>query len=121
LRRQVVRRVNVRNDLPVYTSHLLPLLADRPLLKTSLVDIVPASSLAPDDLFRLRLELSEADRAVTADFFAVVAGRGVCFDDGEWGVGEDLAELLLVGQYPGCKEKRGEGAMSTDEMKASWY
>lgn len=63
-----------RNDLPVYTFHLLPLLADRPLLKTSFMDIVPTSSLAPNDLFCFRLEFCEADRAVAADFFAVIAG-----------------------------------------------
>jgi len=39
------------------------------------MDIIPARSLTPNDLFALGLEFHKADRTVAGDFFAV--GRGV--------------------------------------------
>lgn len=44
-----------------------------PLLKTRLVDIVPARSCAPYNLFLPKLEFCEADWAVAGDFFALAA------------------------------------------------
>lgn len=48
-----------------------------PLLKTRLVDVVPARSSAPYNLLLPKLEFCEADWAVTGDFFALAAAAGI--------------------------------------------
>ena len=66
-----------------------------PLLKTRLVDIVPARSFAPYNLVLPKLEFCEADWAVTGDFFAlataaliITRGIGVL---GDGGIGKNLS------------------------------
>ena len=60
--------------VPINTARLLPTLTSHPLLKTCLVDIIPARSLAPHYLLLVRFELHEADWTVAADFLPVAFG-----------------------------------------------
>lgn len=63
------------HNVPIHASHVHMrfFLSLGPLLKTKLVNIVPARSSAPHNLFLLKLEFCEADWAVTEDFFALAA------------------------------------------------
>lgn len=64
-------------DLPKHAANLGPgVLALGPLVKTSLMDIVPACSFTPYDFFFPRLKFREANRAVARNFLAFIALAG---------------------------------------------
>ena len=57
-------------DLPKHAANFgARVLALSPLLKTSLMDIIPARSFTPYDFLAPRLKFCEADRAVAGNSF----------------------------------------------------
>jgi len=84
---------------PVYTADSARALGLRPPLEARLMDIVPTSGFAPDDVLSLGIEFHEADRAVALDRLSlagVVIGRRVILRVYRSSL-EDLSQFLSRG------------------------